>query len=87
MNTRTAASNATSRRDFLGASLRVGGIAALGAAVAQTSQAALADRLAGFSGPPESLATNEDFWLPIQQAFSVDRSVVNLNNGYLPISD
>jgi len=81
MNTRTAASDATSRRDFLGASLRVGGIAALGAAVAQTSQAALADRLAGFSGPPESLATNEDFWLPIQQAFSVDRSVVNLNNG------
>ncbi|MCU0647157.1 MAG: aminotransferase class V-fold PLP-dependent enzyme [Gemmatimonadaceae bacterium] len=29
----------------------------------------------------ETLATDEDFWLPIQQAFDVDRTVTNLNNG------
>ncbi|MCZ6915279.1 MAG: aminotransferase class V-fold PLP-dependent enzyme [Gemmatimonadetes bacterium] len=29
----------------------------------------------------QELAQNEDFWLQIQQAFTVDRSLVNLNNG------
>ncbi len=30
---------------------------------------------------PEDVAFDEDFWLEIQQAFTVDRSLVNLNNG------
>lgn len=30
---------------------------------------------------PEALAEDEDFWFGIQQAFTVDRSLVNLNNG------
>lgn len=30
---------------------------------------------------PEEVAQDEDFWLEIQQAFTVDRSLVNLNNG------
>lgn len=30
---------------------------------------------------PEAVARDEDFWLEIQQAFTVDRSLVNLNNG------
>ena len=30
---------------------------------------------------PEEIATDEDFWLEIQQAFTVDRSIINLNNG------
>ncbi len=30
---------------------------------------------------PEDVASDEDFWLPIQQAYSVDRSIINLNNG------
>ncbi len=30
---------------------------------------------------PEELASDEDFWREIQQAFMVDRSLVNLNNG------
>ncbi|MEP6780775.1 MAG: aminotransferase class V-fold PLP-dependent enzyme, partial [Gemmatimonadaceae bacterium] len=29
----------------------------------------------------ESLASDEDFWEPIQRAFEVDRSYINLNNG------
>jgi len=30
---------------------------------------------------PADLASDEDFWVTIQQAFDVDRSLVNLNNG------
>jgi len=30
---------------------------------------------------PDKLATDEDFWREIQQAFTVDRSLINLNNG------
>lgn len=30
---------------------------------------------------PHDVAANEDFWLHAQQAFAVDRSIVNLNNG------
>ncbi len=31
--------------------------------------------------PAEEVARDEDFWFQIQQAFSVDRSAINLNNG------
>jgi isopenicillin-N epimerase len=31
---------------------------------------------------PEEIATDEDFWSEIRAAFSVDRNIVNLNNGY-----
>jgi len=30
---------------------------------------------------PEQLAGNEDFWFNVQNAYDVDRSVINLNNG------
>ena len=30
---------------------------------------------------PHDLAADEDFWLEIQQAFTVDRTLINLNNG------
>src|SRR5436190_10264602 len=30
---------------------------------------------------PEEVAQNEDFWFEVQQAFTVDRSIINLNNG------
>ena len=30
---------------------------------------------------PAELAGDEDFWLEIQQAFTVDRTLINLNNG------
>lgn len=33
------------------------------------------------SVPPEQLATEEDFWYYIQQAFTVSPSLINLNNG------
>jgi selenocysteine lyase/cysteine desulfurase len=31
--------------------------------------------------PPDDLAANEDYWREIQQAFTLDRTIVNLNNG------
>jgi len=30
---------------------------------------------------PEAVAQDEDYWMQIQQAFTVDRSLINLNNG------
>jgi selenocysteine lyase/cysteine desulfurase len=30
---------------------------------------------------PRDLAANEDFWFQVQQAYDVDRSIINLNNG------
>ncbi len=32
---------------------------------------------------PEEVAKNEDYWAEIREAFTVDRNVVNLNNGYV----
>lgn len=37
--------------------------------------------LANTSGDPETIARDEDFWRFAQQAFTVDRSMVNFNNG------
>src|SRR5260370_865136 len=39
-----------------------------------------ASRWAGESSP-DDVARSEDFWREIQQAFTVDRSLINLNNG------
>src|SRR5437870_5938161 len=30
---------------------------------------------------PDDVAQDEDFWLDVQQAFTLDRTIVNLNNG------
>src|SRR5690349_17473654 len=30
---------------------------------------------------PEAVAQDEDFWLEVQQAFTLDRTIINLNNG------
>ena len=32
---------------------------------------------------PEEVATDEDFWAQIRNEFTIDRSVLNLNNGYM----
>lgn len=67
------------RREFL----RTTSTAALGWAVLRSDalgrvHAAVAD--AG-SAAPETLAGDEDFWIAIQRAYDVDRSIINLNNG------
>jgi len=35
----------------------------------------------GNTASAEDLARDEDFWREIQQAFTVDRTIINLNNG------
>lgn len=64
------------RREFLGA---LAAPAVLGAASLKPGRSA---RLAEvFAADREGELSDEDFWFEIQQAFTVDRSLVNLNNG------
>ncbi len=39
------------------------------------------ERIAHTPGTPAEIARDETFWLEVQQAFSVDRSLINLNSG------
>ena len=39
------------------------------------------DELANYQGTPGEIAVNEDFWHTVQQGFTADRSLINLNNG------
>ena len=32
---------------------------------------------------PEEIAADEDFWAEVRSAFTVDRNIVNLNNGHV----
>jgi selenocysteine lyase/cysteine desulfurase len=72
------------RRAFLG-SIQVPAAALAARAVAFRGSwpavlATVAD-LAPHQGTPAEIARDESFWFPIQQAYPVDRSLVNLNNG------
>lgn len=69
------------RREFLGA---VGRPAAFGLAAAVLDPLGVREALAkaaSYSGSAVEAATDESFWFDVQQAFTLDRSVVNLNNG------
>lgn len=72
------------RRKFLGAI----GLPAVAAAAGvpltplRFSHAAeIAEELSKYPGTPEEVAQNEDFWFEVARAFTVDRSLINLNNG------
>lgn len=70
-----------SRRQFLGA---IGRPAAVATAVAILDPLGLrraVEALAARTAPPKEVAADEAFWFEVQQAFTVDRSLVNLNNG------
>ena len=43
--------------------------------------AGILDTLAQHTGTPDQVAADEDFWAEVARAFTVDRSLVNLNNG------
>ena len=49
------------------------------AAVAQA--VAIAQTLVAPSGSPDDVARDETFWTRVQQAFTIDRTHINLNNG------
>src|SRR3979490_1773614 len=74
------------RRDFLRQVLPIGAGAYVGARLKSgpggwldrvvSASAAAADR------PPAEIAADEGYWREIQQAFTLDRTIINLNNGY-----
>ncbi len=68
-----------SRRDFLSTLGRAAPAAWL-AAGGRDELRDLAAELARFGGGPDEVARDERFWAPVQQAFTVDRSIINLNN-------
>jgi len=67
------------RRGFLKSCMVGAGILSGAAGSAQESILAAAGETAGIS--PEQTASDEDFWFMVQQAFTEDRNLINLNNG------
>ncbi len=66
------------RRNFLGA------MTAPAAALTVLKPSGVAralESIQAFTGTPEEIARDETFWYEVQQAFTVDRSLINLNNG------
>ncbi|MCH9058466.1 MAG: aminotransferase class V-fold PLP-dependent enzyme [Planctomycetes bacterium] len=71
------------RRQFMG-SMSVPAIGLAVGTLAPTPRAdalAVAERLSRVRGQPDDLARDETYWAPVGRAFTVDRSIVNLNNG------
>jgi isopenicillin-N epimerase len=70
------------RRQFLGSIVLPAAAVSLRGAAALHADALerIAD-LAEHSGDARDLARDESFWFQVQEAFTVDRSIVNLNNG------
>ncbi|MCH8270300.1 MAG: aminotransferase class V-fold PLP-dependent enzyme [Planctomycetes bacterium] len=71
------------RRQFMG-SMSVPAIGLAVGTLAPTPKAdalAVAERLSRVRGEPDELARDETYWAPVARAFTVDRSIVNLNNG------
>lgn len=75
----------TTRRQFLGsislpAAVAVGGFSAA-PPVFRRAGPELVQTLSKHPGTAESVARDEDFWAEVARAFTVDRSMVNFNNG------
>jgi selenocysteine lyase/cysteine desulfurase len=68
------------RRQFLG-SVAVPAAAVAVGALRPDRVLAIANELSQVSGTAEALASDSSFWFRAQGAFTVDRSLVNLNNG------
>ncbi|MEA3420786.1 MAG: aminotransferase class V-fold PLP-dependent enzyme [Acidobacteriota bacterium] len=72
----------TNRRQFLkGLGLGIGSLGAFGLS-GRNAHAALKEKLDEIKNlSPFAAARDESFWFYVQQAFNIDRSLVNLNNG------
>ena len=72
-----------SRRSFINTLTLPAAAAATGIAPAlfNSRAAAVSRELALHPGSPGRIAADEDFWFEVAQAFTVDRTLVNLNNG------
>ena len=74
----------TDRRRFLGTVAVPGALALTGAFTPVRLRGDALDRiqdLRATPGSPGSIARDEDFWAEVARAFSVDRTLVNFNNG------
>jgi isopenicillin-N epimerase len=72
----------TSRRNFMkGLGMGISALGIFGLSE-KSSEAELMAKLTDMSGlSPAAAANDESFWFYVQQAFEIDRSVINLNNG------
>ncbi|MEQ9401154.1 MAG: aminotransferase class V-fold PLP-dependent enzyme [Longimicrobiales bacterium] len=74
-----------SRRRFLGALSLPAAAAAVGVPLRPTlleaSAVDVGRELRSHPGTPEAVARDEDFWFEVARAFTVDRTLINLNNG------
>lgn len=66
------------RRELFSTAASVTGFAAFQSDAVLRAQNASAS---SFERPADSVARDEDFWLNIRHAFTVDRNMINLNNG------
>ena len=75
----------STRRAFLGSLALPAAASALGLSFRPARLSgearAVASALADHPGAPADVARDEDFWAEVARAFTVDRSLVNLNNG------
>ncbi len=71
------------RRLFLGTFAYPAAAAAAGIRLPSTAipSAEFLERLRGYAAQPADAARDEDFWALVGQGFTLDRSMVNLNNG------
>jgi isopenicillin-N epimerase len=70
-----------SRRGFLGSVARPALTGAAIAAIRPSAIKPLLDSFSSIDGDPGKLASDELIWRQVQEAFTVDRTLVNLNNG------
>ncbi|MFQ5430700.1 MAG: aminotransferase, partial [Phycisphaerae bacterium] len=71
----------TSRRTFLSSAAGATAAIALASLKDDWVRRVRAANLEAAGRTPEALAGDERFWFQIQQAFDIDRSLINLNNG------
>ncbi|MFQ5637536.1 MAG: aminotransferase class V-fold PLP-dependent enzyme [bacterium] len=70
-----------SRRQFLGAIMRPMVAAPVVALLEPLAVRRVVETLSAHPGTPAEVAADESFWFEVQQAWTVDRSLINLNNG------
>ena len=69
------------RRGFMATMFTPAVAAAAGAVLEPVRALASAEAAIGHDAPADATCSDEHFWFQMQQAFTVDRSLVNLNNG------
>jgi len=79
VTTGTTRRPAPNRRDFLGSAAAVLGASQLPAFTSNAT--AIADDLSRHQGTATEVARDENYWSEVARAFTVDRTLVNLNNG------